>query len=238
MSCDYCDERAGRETVYNRVYGRRNRVVFETERFTVFPCMGQLREGHLLAASKAHVNAAGMLDRDAAAELEDVIAAVGAFYKTRYRQGLLCFEHGVLDDGGSCGGCGIYHMHLHLLPASFREFAQVRRRAAGRDTHSVERAAGLSDTRRCVEGRETYLFLSYRDGDSPPDSSIIRSRDNYFESQYMRKIVSAVFGGSDWDWRKATREEPVFLKTLAVCREYFGGRALCTGENSPRPRAG
>lgn len=224
MSCDYCDEFAGRETVYNRVYGRRDRTVLETRNFTVFPCMGQLREGHLLIASKRHINAAGMLDRASAAELEDLISALGAFYRDQYRQDLLCFEHGVLNDEGSCGGCGIYHMHLHLLPASFREFSEVRRLAG--EGHVLSQAEGLEDARRSVEAGKTYVFLSYLGREAAPVSCILHSRDNYFESQYMRKVVSAVLGGTEWDWRKVTRAEPAFLRTLETSRAYFSGRAL------------
>lgn len=52
MKCDFCDERKGIQTIYNTIYGNYDRLAYETENFVVFPCMGQLREGHLLIASK------------------------------------------------------------------------------------------------------------------------------------------------------------------------------------------
>ena len=100
MSCDYCDERAGIETVYNQIYGQRNRMVCETRRFTVFPCMGQLREGHLLIASKNHANAAVILGRDAMLELENVISANDDYYQKQYEQALLRCDRGVSSDYG------------------------------------------------------------------------------------------------------------------------------------------
>lgn len=224
MSCDYCDERAGIETVYNQIYGQRNRMVCETRRFTVFPCMGQLREGHLLIASKKHVNAAGMLGRDAILELENVISAIGDFYQKQYQQGLLCFEHGVLNDEGSCGGCGIYHMHLHVLPASFEEFSKAIQQVRSQEGHIISSAEGLFDTRRYVERQKTYLFLSYHGEGTTPVSYIAHSRGNYFESQYMRKIICSVLGRTNWDWRSITWKETEFFSTMEKCRAFFGGQ--------------
>lgn len=221
MNCDYCREREGIETIYNKIYGNRNRVVYETENFCVFPCIGQLREGHLLVASKEHVNAIGMLRPNVIVELEQISKTIAAFFKKQYNQELLCFEHGVLSDEGMNGGCGIYHMHLHLLPASYIEFSDVLRQVKIPDTNTVQLVPGFTETCHFVAEGKTYIFLGHSDKYQNFKSYVISNSNNYFESQYMRKIICNVFQKSNWDWRQVIQEEPEFLNTLGKSRAFF-----------------
>lgn len=221
MSCDYCDERRGVETVYNKIYGSRNRMVYETNSFVVFPCMGQLREGHLLIASKAHRNSIGMLDADIIRELESLVSDTAAFFWETYQRDMLCFEHGVLDDDGANGGCGIYHMHLHVLPADQEEFSAVLQLVRKEETNFVSQAAGLLDTRHCIANQKTYIFLSLFSQMKKQDHFIITNRNNYFESQYMRKMICKVFGKPDWDWRRIERPEFELISTLEKSYAFF-----------------
>lgn len=222
MNCDYCNERNGIRTVYHEIYGDRDRVVYESERFVVFPCMGQLREGHLLIVSKAHINAIGLLDADAVRELEGLIAEVGRFFKAVYRRELLCFEHGVLGDTGENGGCGIYHMHLHLLPMDQDEFSAVLNCVQGQEENVVHTIQALSDTCDPVARGKTYVFLAQVGDDAQTrESYIITRENNYFVSQYMRKVICDVLGKTEWDWRQIKTAEPEFLNTLEKSRAFF-----------------
>lgn len=224
MSCDFCDEQKGLETAYSRIYGDKRRIVHETNSFLVFPCMGQLREGHLLVSSKAHINAAGMLDEGAAGELEALVAEVAGFFRDVYRQDLLCFEHGVLDDEGTNGGCGIYHMHLHLIPANRREFLSALELVRNCDANMVSPSRGLRDTCGCVAAKKTYLYLAMLENLRRWDAFIVTNKNNYFESQYMRKIICKVFGETGWDWRERRNPELELLNTLEQGRGFFAGR--------------
>lgn len=225
MSCDYCDEMRGLETVYSSIYGFRDRVAHETKSFVVFPCMGQLREGHLLIASKSHINAIGMLGAGAVGELESLTAETARFFQDTYQKDLLCFEHGVLDDRGTSGGCGIYHMHLHLLPASQAEFSSLLELVRGDGTNHVRPARGLADTREPVSAGETYVFLSLLRQARTRDAFITTNSRNYFESQYMRKMVCRVFGKETWDWRQMDKPEPELIHTLEKSRAFFRRQA-------------
>lgn len=221
MSCDYCDERDGIETVYNKIYGDRNRVLYETKYFSVFPCMGQLREGHLLIASKEHINAMGMLKKDMLVELESLIFRIGNLYERLYHMNVLCFEHGVLNDNGNNGGCGIYHMHLHLVPIRDSEFQAVLSKVKNKETNKVYLSQKLEDTCKCITDRETYVYLGLFDSDQKKELYIVKSSENYFESQYIRKVVCTVFGKKEWDWKKIKYEEETFLSTLEKCKTFW-----------------
>lgn len=224
LSCDYCDELRGFETIYNKIYGSRNRIVHETRSYVVFPCMGQLREGHLLIASKAHKNAIGMLDTDAIRELRVLVSDVTSFFQDVYKRDLLCFEHGVLDDNGVNGGCGIYHMHLHLLPADRQEFASVVRLIQSDNANIVCSSQDLLDTCSCFSNKQTYVFLSLLDHTERQDSFIITSKNNFFESQYMRKIICKVLGKMDWNWRQIKNPEFELINTLEKSYNFFHSR--------------
>lgn len=221
MNCDFCDERQGLKTIYHKIYGPRDRTVYETRSFSVFPCMGQLRAGHLLISSKAHKNAIGMLDADAIRELEGLVAEIAGLFRDVYQKDLFCFEHGVLDDQGANGGCGIYHMHLHLIPAGRQEFSSILKLVQGNAGNIVRPAQGLADTRGCVSAQKTYIYLAFLGQTQTSDAFLVTSRDNYFESQYMRKAVCQVFGKADWDWRGNKEPEPALLNTLEKGYAYF-----------------
>lgn len=225
MSCDYCDEQQGIETVYNRIYGSRNRIVYQTKSFLVFPCMGQLREGHLLAVSKAHVNAIGMLDMDTISELERLVSDIAAFFQDTYQQNLLCFEHGVLDDGGANGGCGIYHMHLHLLPANQKEFSEVLELLYSDKANIINPSAKLSDAYHYISNKKTYTYLSFL-GQKKLNGYFVTNYRNFFESQYMRRIVCKVIGNPDWDWRHIKQPEKDLINTLNKSRLFFKDNQL------------
>lgn len=221
MSCDYCDEQKGIKTVYHEIYGGISRIVFKTKNFIVFPCLGQLREGHLLIASKAHINAIGMLPDDLMQEIDALILQIGQFFREVYHQEVLCFEHGVLGDEGANGGCGIYHLHLHLLPATHKEFSTVLDHVKNHNANQLFKAQEIMDTRRCVALQNTYVFLAYGNEGGLQESYLITNADNYFVSQYMRRIVSEILGKLDWNWRDNQHIETTFLRTLEKSKTFF-----------------
>lgn len=220
MSCDYCDERKGIKTVYNIIYGNRNRIVYETEHFLVFPCMGQLREGHLLIASKKHINALGNLGTEQREELEKIIFLINNFYKKEYNMNLLCFEHGVLGDSGYNGGCGIYHMHIHLLPTNDSEFSEVLNQVQCDGTNKICKAKGLKSTCDCIAEKRTYVLLG-QINEEEKEMYIVTSSENYFESQYMRKVVCKILNKQVWDWKQVKNEEQEFLNTLEKSKLFL-----------------
>lgn len=221
MQCDFCDELSGIDTVYNEIYGNKDRFVFETKNFFVFPCMGQLREGHLLIVSKHHINAMSMLGQEALAELDKLILLVGEFYKSKYDMNMLCFEHGVSCDDGGNGGCGIYHMHLHILPLEDDVFTKILYRVENQGTNKAHSMGNLIDLRHCVKEKETYIFLEQMNKQQKKQMYTITNQENYFESQYMRRVISEIFGKKEWNWRNVKEKEEEFLNTLEESRNFF-----------------
>lgn len=55
------------------------------------------------------------------------------------------------------------------------------------------------------------------------DAFIVTNQNNYFESQYMRKIICKVFGETGWDWRERRNPELELLNTLEQGRGFFAG---------------
>ncbi len=221
MKCDFCDERKGIQTIYNLVYGSYDRIVYETENFVVFPCMGQLREGHLLIASKKHYNAVGQLDDFLLIELDSILNKVCCFIKKEYGKMSIVFEHGVLEDDGKTGGCGIYHLHLHIIPAVKDEVQDVFERLQEQKTNDMHIVNGLKDTTHYVQNKQTYVFCGQSTEDGLLSAYIITNDNNYFESQYMRKIVANVFGKYDWNWKNNKDPEHELLSTAEKAKRYF-----------------
>ena len=222
MGCDFCDERLGKNTIYNKIYGIKNRTVFETENYWVFPSIGQIREGHLLIATKKHVNSIGHLNKPLTDELNNLILMLHDFYEKMYGLDMMCFEHGVLNDDGNQGGCGIYHMHLHLLPIKDDEFFSVLERLKNEEINIVTQTEGIEETHTCVRLQQTYVYVAYMDKEGNQNAFIITRKSNAFESQYMRKVVSNVLGNNEWDWRSNTNQEEIaFLETVKKSSSYF-----------------
>lgn len=220
MNCDFCNENSGVSTIYNEIYGEKQRTVYESKTFKVFPCMGQLREGHLLIATKAHVNSIGQLEKSKQQELENIMVYVTDFYREKYNMEALCFEHGALNDSGQNGGCGIYHMHMHMVPIKKEEYIEVISKVDSQRENHLYNASGLSDTSQYVREDKTYIFIEYINEQSNIYSILVND-NNYFESQYMRRIVGETFHVKEWDWKKNKIVEPEFICTLEKAKTFF-----------------
>ena len=221
MKCDFCKERKGEQTVLNTIYGDFDRIVHETENFVVFPCLGQLREGHLLVVSKTHINAAGNFGSTQLCELDSVVKEVCGFIEQEYGTAALIFEHGVLDDTGANGGCGISHMHLHILPANDEELYIIERVLKKDQAIDVQKVGSFSDAATFAKAGKTYIFWGKAGKTGILSAQILTSKTNYFESQYMRKIVANEFGKLDWNWKDCTSPEPELYETFWKAKSFF-----------------
>lgn len=133
----------------------------------------------------------------------------------------VCFEHGVLGDDGRNGGCGISHMHIHLLPCTASEF-DLLLKAVIQDTGNVLASVNsISDTKILVDNKKTYVFLSKVENQYKDDSYIITNQTNFFESQYMRKKLAEIFKKDIWNWRDINYPEKDFLNTFVKAKRFF-----------------
>lgn len=193
-TCVYCEEfsSGGMPAELHRASGIRERLrVFGDE--VVFPTVSPLMVGHTLISPNHHVGSiAQVADKSALIETtERTIAGL------RLKNGeYAIFEHGV--GTGKTGGCGIDHAHVHVLPLSSASAAKCLSRI--REDHRG-RATVVTDYWSAVGSRDrtdTYLvFWHSTEGGVAAVSDAI-------QSQYLRRVVAASVGMSDWDWRHLT----------------------------------
>ncbi len=208
--CEFCNEFSGySDNAFHALYHGivRDRGLFTTENFRIFPSIGQIVEGYLLIAPIAHFRSLDELPTILCSELillhDRVKRAVASGYGP-----CISYEHGT--QSSLSGGCGIYHAHLHVLPLppSLDPIDSLK------SCFPHRRIRGLSEIKEQSNGMSGYIF--YEDSDS---------RAHLFdtpklESQYMRRILATMLGEHDWNWRAAGREERL-LATLNRLSGHF-----------------
>jgi len=211
LPCDFCDEfSGGRNNAFYSRYGSdlRNRTIFYTQNFKVLPSLGQIVEGHVLIVPVRHYTALADMPRGPVEEMSGLAHRVRVALSINYGPCLL-FEHG--SRGDNSGGCGIYHAHLHAVPAvgSRDPICALK----GMFRH--QRLEGITEVGTKARGLKPYLY--YEDTNS---NSYLFEVD-YLPSQYMRKLLVEMMGEGEWDWRKCGREEAL-LSTIARLSQAFG----------------
>jgi diadenosine tetraphosphate (Ap4A) HIT family hydrolase len=209
-NCDFCDEfRAGVSNAFHTRYGEslRDRVVFATENFRVFPSIGQLAEGYLLIAPVEHYRALDEMPDEILGEFAHVYEKVRTTLFASYGPSLF-FEHGARSERS--GGCGIYHAHLHAVPFPTQldpvDFLKSR--------FPFKEIRDLTEIRMESDGLSAYLL--YRDSHG---TAYVFKADN-LPSQYMRKLLAQALGEHEWDWRHSGKEERL-LATLSSLSMHF-----------------
>ncbi len=119
-------------------------------------------------------------------------------------------------------------MHLHMLPIKDYQFASVLEYLENEEINIVTPTEGFEDTQKCIRLQQTYVYIAFIDKEKKQNAYIITRKNNVFESQYMRKVISNVLGNNKWDWSNDTeKEETAFLATLEKSSSYFRGFHVC-----------
>lgn len=212
--CDFCNEFGGGTSNYfSGLYGAalRCRIILSSDNFNVVPSLGQITEGHVLIAPKAHYTAAADLPRTLVKELKRVVNSVRSAVAAAYGRSVI-FEHGTR--GHSPGGCGVTHLHIHIVPLAHT----MDPIESIKNTYPFKTIPGfeqINDT----NDRSSYLY--YEDA----RSSVYLFETENLPSQYVRQILASSVDSREWDWRKAARE-PTLLATISrlspllKCPEY------------------
>ena len=207
--CDFCMEQEHRpENEYAMRYKEKlpDRSVLLTEKFRVFPSLGQISEGHVLITPLEHYTAMADLPTAMMVELESICRNVRKALVQAYKQ-CVFFEHGTRST--ESGGCGIYHAHMHAVPIKadlVRETLQQR--------FTLMTIDSLSKLPTAVPADRSYLF--FEDINAKPFVAVA----DYLPSQYMRKLLSDSIGKSNWDWRE-TELEPELLRTFETLSSHL-----------------
>ena len=208
-NCDFCDEFPGNTPARKRCLypdTRGSRIVFSTEKFNVFPCLGSLEFGHLLIATNFHTTAFTSVPPEDLSNLERVLATIVKAYRQELGLTPTFFEHG--DPTGQCelqGPC-ISHAHLHVAPNG-QEILEILKRD---QIH-------LTSSRLCsnkVSLEEPYLMCTDQEQTAHYFSAAGTPR------QYLRQLYSESLGKPyGWNWAanidfEITAEEASSLRQL------------------------
>jgi diadenosine tetraphosphate (Ap4A) HIT family hydrolase len=206
--CEFCCEFAGDEGArFSREYGDsvRSRVVANQGDFVAIPTVGQLLPGSLLILPRRHFDTCAQAQ--ASLGSADLMRLVDRACDALQRFGRpLVFEHGARPHTG--GACGIYHAHLHVVPApdSVRLDELLPQRAAT--------ARSLIEALAANEGKDEYLLARDTDGLVGHLELSAPDRD-FFPSQYLRRFLVRRFVlDRPWDWRETVAPERDLLWTI------------------------
>lgn len=94
-----------------------DRVLYDSGRFVITPTKGALVPGWLLVVAKWHALCAGAISRVELDELINCLRTAKNMVRENFGEPTV-FEHGPYQPGSSLG-CGIDHLHLHVVPLSF-----------------------------------------------------------------------------------------------------------------------
>jgi len=229
--CDFCKEHRDLPSEFSRRYptfSKRSRMIPAKEHFFLIPSLGQIVNDHALIVSNIHVTASAQLKKEAIAELAtlltkltDKAAASGKAH--------LAFEHGIPFEGTSYGGCGICHCHIHSLPIEKADYnptedldAFLKAKGCKFDRQPL---ASWEDIHKCA--KQSYLSLQVGKG---APVVFVFDFGQRVESQLMRQFLAenCPSAKSEWDWRAATDNADMLLKTCEELTSVLSERAVST----------
>jgi len=190
--CVFCQEFDGSgRSIYHEMLGGElpPRVVHETERFVVFPPLGQFIEGGLLLATREHHIAMSALPDDYYTELDCLMAEICELLAKHYGCRPLLFEHAPAAPGDK-GTCCVDHAHLNVFPVRVDVHAHLRK-------FPHAEIGPMSDLSAPQFRNQPYLFLQTNEGRRFVYNAGI------VPSQYVRRIVTTELGMPErWHWRE------------------------------------
>lgn len=192
IDCDFCREiNSGFiEASMRDLAGCHRRIIHQNETFVVFPSVSPLQVGHLLLVPRRHVTSMIQLYDQELADLRSIRESM-IDRLTGFLGPILEWEHGI--GTGKCGGCGIVHAHLHLLPVRQsvqQEFhREIIKRCPNAVSQSQDRA--MND----IDGSMSYLTWRISAG-----KTWIAIGDH--ESQLVRKVIADKLKIQEWNWRE------------------------------------
>jgi diadenosine tetraphosphate (Ap4A) HIT family hydrolase len=206
-NCDFCNELNGMASRFHSLYpALRARTFRVSQNFTIIPTLGQLDPTHLLIVSNEHRNSIAQLPAAEQQELWSIAEKVrGIFreFKEDKQYNTMFFEHGVFDDSGVNGGCGVSHLHLHALLYHRKLFEQLKESLGELHGDNFKPVFDVKEElEKVYASKKTYIFLWYGD-----KKYLLFSENNAFESQYMRKMIVQTNGAANWDWKIAVNED-------------------------------
>ncbi len=199
-NCKFCNKFHNPHLSINKEY---DTIIFETENFIVTPTMGSLVEGWLLIISKNHFICAGQTSYSLKKELKGLIEQIKTGLKD-LKKNIFIFEHGPHSSLQSTG-CGIDHLHLHVVPLDFNLFKKAQ------EFYPYKwNLSDLFSTTEYFEKCSSYLYMQCPSGEEYVTS------DLNIPSQFFRRVIAKELNIEEhYDWKKNFGKENID-KTLKI----------------------
>lgn len=178
-----------------------NRVLYEDDKFVVFPGLGHLVEGYLIIIPKVHVTCFANMPHDFRRPFLDLKERIRKILEAEYGAPAF-FEHGSISEK-QLGSASVNHAHMHAVPIK-----------GGPDEflpQDIERERiGCFEDIWYTEIRGPYIFFESSDR----EAAMVHLPKDYV-SQFVRRRLAEKVGMSDrWNWREYMCVDK-FIKTLS-----------------------
>ncbi len=191
-------------------YISKKNILYESENFFVVPTLGQMGiEGYVLLCSKKHYLGVGNIPKEQIAELEVVLEKIKKILSEVYKSEVLVFEHGPKLACNSGGGC-LDHFHLHIVPTSIDVMKFLKEKFEVKEIKDFEKIRKIYS-----EQKLSYMFVESQD-----KKRYIIEVNFPIPSQYLRQIIAAKMGTSEWDW-KVNPDNKTFKNTIKRLKGKF-----------------
>ena len=195
-SCDFCTE--GRSGQINPEYagavGQTTRIVRRWSSLYAVPTLSPIVKDHILLIPMDHVTSRPQLstiERDSITTAESHLRMLLAS-PTR---SIVTFEHGI--GRGLRGGCGISHLHIHMLPLETGTAKEAL------NLLSQSSLGELVDDVLELRPSDSYVYMR-SDSDSTSTTLVRRGE---FPSQFLRNLIEDAAGIARTNWREIVRSE-------------------------------
>lgn len=129
-------------------------ILRDTGDYVISPSKGSLVPGWLLVIAKKHSLCAGALSDSSLEKLRDAVAIASQLVNEKFGPPTI-FEHGPATTGSSLG-CGIDHLHIHVVPLQFSLIGAVNSFLPNTDWKEL---SDFSETRELHHAGIGYAFV-------------------------------------------------------------------------------
>jgi len=194
--CTFCEELSGESSPFldlGLAKSLDDYVLYESQYFSVVPCLGPLADWYVLIVSKRHTLSSGWMSEAERADLRVTIREVRDRVRAVSGQDVVIFEHGSYDfrnKGGSCQD----HAHLHVVATDKKIENLVSIVSADVELREVE--DWLTTAKEMVaDEKRSYLAIETSKG------SFVASATGA-PSQFFRRALCRWFDEDPdgWDW--------------------------------------
>lgn len=203
FNCPLCVEFEGDEnSVFHQLLTEdlQSRIIRKTDKFLVFPPLGQFVEGSLLFATKDHIISFAHIPDEYYEELEMFLSEILHMVSKHYKNPIV-FEHGPMTSSNK-GTCCVDHAHFNIFPVDIDIHRYLK------DKFPFRKIKNFKELQDQKEKNKPYLFVQDNNGNRYIyDVEVV-------PSQYIRQIIAKELGMPEkWHWREYIGEKE-FMDTI------------------------